>query len=208
MLFRSRQQWQQISAASYGNVVSRHYLSEYRRPVDAVPREEHEQLRQQLAEAQSLLSEAASGGQQVNTELAELRAQVDKLQEWNLHLLKLGRPKPHWRTPDELPAHAGLRDGDRIVAVAQWPDHVCTDTEDWPESITKAMKPHLLVLRITDESPGAVDTELQDYTQHDCERWMPESEFLQLLNDLEGGDRKSTRLNSSHSQQSRMPSSA
>jgi hypothetical protein len=29
-----RQQWQQISAASYGNVVSRHYLSEYRRPVD------------------------------------------------------------------------------------------------------------------------------------------------------------------------------
>ena len=95
--------------------------------------------------------------------------------------------RPHWRRPDELLAHSGLRDGDRIVAVAKWTDHVCTNTEDWPESITKVLKPHLLVLRITDESPGAVDTELQDYTQHDCERWMPESEFLQLLNDLEGG---------------------
>ena len=175
--------WNQTSlqwrpAEFYEGCLQRDIIMCVRRPVDAVPREEHERLRQQLAEAQSLLGEAATGGEQVNTELADLRAQVAALQV---------RPKPRWRTPDELPAHSGLRDGDRIVAVAKWADHVCTDTEDWPESITQVMKPHVLVLRITDESPGAVDTELQDYTQHDCERWMPESEFLQFLSDLDGG---------------------
>ena len=34
------------------------------------------------------------------------------------------------------------------------------------------------------------------------------SEFEELVMDIDGLDRKSTRLNSSHSQQSRMPSSA
>lgn len=171
-------QWGPVDEIFYGMTPEEVFRTQYRRLVDAVPREEYERLRQQLAETESLLSEAVTGGEQVNTELAELRAQVAALQ---------ARPKPHWRTPNELLAHAGLRDGDRIVAVAKWADHVCTNTEDWPESITKVLTPHLLVLRITDESPGAVDTELQDYTQHDCERWMPETEFLQLLNDLDGG---------------------
>jgi hypothetical protein len=48
---------------------------EYRRPVDAVPCEEHERLRQRLAEAESLLGEAMRGGQQLYAEVGELRSQ-------------------------------------------------------------------------------------------------------------------------------------
>jgi hypothetical protein len=42
---------------------------EYRRPVDAVPCEEHERLRQRLAEAESLLGEAMRDGQQLYAEV-------------------------------------------------------------------------------------------------------------------------------------------
>ena len=75
-----------VKSSVYGNGYRRRI--EPQQPSDSEP-ETMQQLRQRLAEAESLLAEADRGGEQVNAELQQLREQVatltrerDRLQSW------------------------------------------------------------------------------------------------------------------------------
>ena len=70
-----RQEWQPENPVFYGGVVSRYYLSQYRRPVDAVPREEHERLQDVLAEVRYLHGHAMHDRDTMQEELAALQSQ-------------------------------------------------------------------------------------------------------------------------------------
>ena len=75
--------------------------------------------------------------------------------------------KPHWRRPDDTSDE--LEVGDRIVAICRW-----------TASYEAEAKPHVITLTIDEDGDG-VDNEHQSLFLGDCERWMPESEFLRVF---------------------------
>ena len=68
--------WEPVDPVFFGAKPGARFRPEYRRPVDAVPREEYEKLHQGLAQAERLLYEAVEGAEPMNAELANLRQQL------------------------------------------------------------------------------------------------------------------------------------
>ena len=75
--------------------------------------------------------------------------------------------RPRWRTPDDTSEIGYV--GDRIVAICQLSEQ-------------QGRAPQRYVITLTIHEDGAIrDNEDLGYCLHDCDAWMPESEFLRMF---------------------------